>query len=373
MPDFEMVLSGDPAPHFRQRCAGNPSFNLDTCAGPYLVLCFFGTAAHGPGLAAWDAVLAHRHLFDDVKASLFGVSIDPSDEGQRRVADCLPGIRVFWDFDRTASKLYGAVAKDCDAGSGRAQLRQFWVVIDPTMRIMKVIPFSADNSNVDALLSYLQCLPPPERFAGFELQAPVLVLPNVFEVGLCEKLISYYEERGGEESGFMHEVDGKTVTAYDHRHKQRRDCLLNDPDVVRAIQQRVQRRIVPEIVKVHQFKVTRMERYIISCYSADDGGHFQPHRDNTTMGTAHRRFAVSVNLNAEFEGGELNFPEYGPRTFKPAPGAAVVFSCSLLHAVTKVTKGRRYVFLPFLYDDEAAKVREANNVHLGGGVGTYKS
>jgi hypothetical protein len=38
----------------------------------------------------------------------------------------------------------------------------------------------------------------------------------------------------------------------------------------------------------------------------------------------------------------------------------------------KVTRGRRYAFLPFLYDDEAAKIREANNVFLGDGVGAYK-
>ena len=116
-----------------------------------------------------------------------------------------------------------------------------------------------------------------------------------------------------------------------------------------------------------------MERYIVACYSAEDGGHFQAHRDNTTKGTAHRRFAVSINLNAEFEGGEVNFPEYGPRSFKPPPGGAVVFSCSLLHAVSKVTSGRRYAFLPFLYDDAAARVREQNNAYLGEGVGTYRT
>jgi predicted 2-oxoglutarate/Fe(II)-dependent dioxygenase YbiX len=103
-----------------------------------------------------------------------------------------------------------------------------------------------------------------------------------------------------------------------------------------ALQGRIGRRVVPEILKVHQFNVTRMERYIVACYRAEDEGHFMAHRDNTTKGTAHRRFAVSINLNYEFEGGELSFPEYGPRSLKPPPGGAVVFSCSLLHAVSKV-------------------------------------
>jgi predicted 2-oxoglutarate/Fe(II)-dependent dioxygenase YbiX len=41
-----------------------------------------------------------------------------------------------------------------------------------------------------------------------------------------------------------------------------------------------------------------------------------------------------------------------------------VFSCSLLHAVSRVTRGRRYAFLPFLYDEAAAAVRDANRGSL---------
>ena len=35
-------------------------------------------------------------------------------------------------------------------------------------------------------------------------------------------------------------------------------------------------------------------------------------------------------------------------------------------------RGCRYTFLPFLYNDDAARIRETNNVHLGDGVGAYK-
>jgi hypothetical protein len=107
-----------------------------------------------------------------------------------------------------------------------------------------------------------------------------------------------------------------------------------------------------------------MERSLVACYAAEAGGHFRPHRDHTTPGTAHRRFAVSLNLNADFDGGEISFPEYGPRRFKPPIGGAVVFACSLLHTVSTMTRGRRYAFLPFLYDDEAATIREANKTFV---------
>jgi predicted 2-oxoglutarate/Fe(II)-dependent dioxygenase YbiX len=241
------------------------------------------------------------------------------------------------------------------------------------LRVLAVIPFAPDRADIAAVLNYVQSLPPPERFAGPRLQAPVLYLPNVFEPDFCRRLIAYYEEKGGEESGFMQEIDGKTVLRLDPAHKRRRDVLIEDETLIRAAQARVRRRIAPEIQKVHQFRATRMERYLVACYAAEDQAHFRAHRDNTTKGTAHRRFAVSINLNEDFEGGEIAFPEYGPQTFKPQAGAAVVFSCSLLHAVTPVTAGRRFAFLPFLYDDAAAALREANNPHLGEGVAPYRA
>jgi predicted 2-oxoglutarate/Fe(II)-dependent dioxygenase YbiX len=56
--------------------------------------------------------------------------------------------------------------------------------------------------------------------------------------------------------------------------------------------------------------------------------------------------------------------------FSPPAGGAVVFSCSLLHEATPVTRGKRYVFLPFLYDDAAARIREDNLRFLGGEANT---
>jgi hypothetical protein len=43
----------------------------------------------------------------------------------------------------------------------------------------------------------------------------------------------------------------------------------------------------------------------------------------------------------------------------------VVFLCSLLHEATPVTRGQRFMFLPFLYDDEAAKIRQQNLPYVG--------
>jgi predicted 2-oxoglutarate/Fe(II)-dependent dioxygenase YbiX len=204
------------------------------------------------------------------------------------------------------------------------------------------------------------------------VSAPILVIPRVFEPEFCKHLVGLYQKHGGFESGFMREIGGKTVAVSDTAHKQRTDYVIAEEDVRDACRVRVQRRIVPEIKKAFQFEVTRMERYLIGCYDAAAGGHFRAHRDNTTKGTAHRRFAVTLNLNAEdYDGGELRFPEFGGRTYKPPTGGAVVFSCSLMHEATKVTRGTRYAFLPFLYDEEGARIREANNAHLDDNLAPY--
>lgn len=358
MQQTHFPTTGDPAPYFTQRSPTNERFSLDVVAGRFLVLAMLGSAASDHAQAAIAEVDRNETLFDDTRISLFHISSDPADEAEARLVTKTPGRRIFWDTDRRIEALYGP---------------ERWVIIDPTMRVHAVIPFAADRSDIGAVLSRLAALPDPAQFAGFPLQAPIIVLPNVFDPDLCARLIALYEADDREASGFMRQIDGKTVPIHDKSHKVRRDYLVEDPELVAHIQQIFVRRVVPEILKIHQFRVTRMERYLVGCYAADEGGHFRAHRDNTTSGTAHRRFAVSVNLNDGFEGGEVSFPEYGPRSFKAPPGGAVVFSCSLLHAVSPVTSGKRYAFLPFLYDDAAAKIREANNAALSPELRAYKS
>lgn len=348
------IAVGEPAPTFTQASAGNPRYAFDTAAGRYLLLCFLHQADPLPAKRALDLAQRRNDLFDDHHASFFAVSSDLQDEAQGRLQNRIPGLRVIWDHDLRVSRLYGA-ADDAKRRKG------LWVLVDPRMRLRAILPFAADGSDVIQIEAIIAALPPPDHHAGLMLQAPVLYLPEVFDPALCRHLIGLYDAQGGTESGFMRAMDGRTVGVMDRRHKSRRDIVLEEGPLLSTIRNRIIRRVVPEIIKAHQFHVTRMERYIVSCYDSAEGGHFGAHRDNTTPATAHRRFAVSINLNDDFDGGEVRFPEYGSRSFKAPVGGAVVFSCSLLHAVSTVTKGRRYAFLPFLYDDAAARLRTANH------------
>jgi predicted 2-oxoglutarate/Fe(II)-dependent dioxygenase YbiX/peroxiredoxin len=359
---------GEPAPWFVARSTSNPRFNFHTIAGRYVALCFAGSAGHPLVAAALDQVARRRSLFDDAKTSFFGVSVDPADEIQGRAVQDLPGMRWFWDQDLAVSRLFGAAPGNETSTEAALAYRPFWLLLDPQLRVV----FKASITETKAVLDFIAAAPDPADHAGTSLHAPVLILPRVFEPEFCRRLIETYETHGGRASGFMRDVDGKTRLILDATHKQRSDHDLVDPVLRQAAADRVQARLVPEVAKAFQFKATRMERYLVGCYDAAEGGHFRPHRDNTTAGTAHRRFAVTINLNAEdYEGGDLSFPEFGPRRYRAPTGGAVVFSCSLLHMVDPIVAGRRFAFLPFLYDEAAAREREARNADLGEELAPY--
>jgi peroxiredoxin len=231
VPRYRNLNVGEAAPWFTARATTRQVFALDSTGGRYIVLCFFGSA-DAKGKGAIDAALAQPELFDDQFATFFGVSIDPADESKRRVRGRVPGYRLFWDFDGAISRRYGAIPHDAEPAKGNVPLRRIWVVLDPTLRTLKVLPFGHDGGDAAELMAYLKSLPPPSRFAGFEVQAPVLVLPNVFEAEFCAKLIALYEASGGQETGFMRDVGGKTVELHDHGHKRRRDHIIEDQEIM---------------------------------------------------------------------------------------------------------------------------------------------
>jgi len=339
------LLPGIPAPLFSAPSPINPKFAFGSLGGRYILLGFLphpGAERDG----ALEFVRRNAELFQDDRVLFFGVLPDADSYAQARNE---PPCRWFADLEGDLRRLYQAV-------DGDGALQPMWVVVDPMLRILGAAPLARGPD----VIAQLARLGDPDAHAGVPVHAPVLIVPRIFEPQLCGRLIDYYRQDGGAPSGTMVERDGKTVGVL-NSFKRRRDASLADEALVAECRGRLRQRLLPQIEKAFQFTTTHIERYIVACYDAADGGWFNPHRDNTTLGTAHRKFAVSINLNAEeFEGGDLRFPEFGRRTYRPPTGGAVVFSCSVLHEATHVTKGTRYAFLPFLYDQAGADIRAAN-------------
>src|SRR6202042_2401473 len=118
-----------------------------------------------------------------------------------------------------------------------------------------------------------------------------------------------------------------TKTVSDWRLKRRSDVAVAAREVRDLVRDQVVRRLLPEIDRYFQFEATRMDRYVVACYDAAVGGHFFRHRDNINAGAQHRRFAVTLNLNKDYDGCDLQFPEFDRRGYRAPVGGAVVFSC----------------------------------------------
>lgn len=194
----------------------------------------------------------------------------------------------------------------------------------------------------------------PESAPGTPLSrtAPVLIVAEVLTPELCARLVEYFEHSDSHPSGVLDLSGPKPEWRPDPAIKRRRDLMLEDPALIREIEQCVAARVLPEIRRCFQYAVTHHEPFKLVCYE-EGSGYFRPHRDNETSDTHYRRFAMTINLNTgDYEGGALQFPEFGPATYRSPRGGAIVFSCSLLHEATDVVSGRRYALLGFFYNPD---------------------
>jgi len=351
-PRFRQILRGDRLPSMSQACGERPRFAFDAVAGRYQLYGFFLSLDLPQIRSGLEAIAGRRDLFNDVHCAFTGVSVVPADRERGGLRNLEPGIRFAWDHDHQMSRACGALSL-ASALDGPTPARRCWILVDPSLHVLRVFPMA--GTDVEEVIAAVAALPPPDQFGGVSRPAPILMLPHVFEPELCQRLIALYEAEGGAESG-VHR-DGQPVI--DAAFKRRKDYTIEDPGLLQDLKWRVARRVLPEIEKLFFMRARWIERHIIGCYSAEDGGHFSPHTDNGPGLTAHRRFAVSVNLSGGFEGGEVVFPEYNMQGYKAPPGWAIVFPCAVLHAVRRVTRGVRYAYLPFVYDEAGHVIREA--------------
>lgn len=245
--------------------------------------------------------------------------------------------------------------------NGGKTLAAYGVVGDPRAVLVnsnaRIIAFPLPQAVLDTALAEIDRPAHRPEATVVTAHAPVLLIPNVLSADDCAALIDLYE-RDNYETGVATEASGVGAQEIDHSFKHRRDHQIADPDMIARVNNRLARRIVPEIKKAFNYEVTRFEHLRIGCYDAG-AGFFRAHRDNTKPATAHRKFALTLCLNDGYEGGHLRFPEYGGALYRPAAGGAVVFACSLLHEVVDVTQGRRFSLITFFFGEAEYHERKA--------------
>jgi peroxiredoxin len=231
------------------------------------------------------------------------------------------------------------------------------VVVDGNLRIVGRVPAQPGRPQAGAALA--ACAPLAAALAEpapvISRQAPVLLVPDVLSPALCQQLIELWAQGDKQENVATGSYASEPAAAANPASrapsvKRRSDWLMPEGPLNIEIRDILRRRVVPELRKAFDFQPERYETLRVGCYDAERGGYFRRHRDNVgPPEIQRRRFAMSLNLNEEYEGGEIRFPEYGNMLYRPPARAALLFSCSLLHEAMEVRGGRRFVLLTFFF------------------------
>ncbi|MBX3497901.1 MAG: 2OG-Fe(II) oxygenase [Alphaproteobacteria bacterium] len=223
------------------------------------------------------------------------------------------------------------------------------IVLDANQRLVDAFTGADVEALRDAVLAAIAAARadrPPETVL-FGSAAPVMMLPRVFEPAFCRSLIEQWTS-GERSDGGVSSRYGNVMAA---DRKRTEDHIVRDPAMVKQITDRLAYRVGPELMRLFSWEAEfAFDAPVILSYAAGQQHFFRAHRDNGTPQTADRTFAVSLNLNEDYEGGELVFPEFGPTRYKPKAGMAAIFSCSLLHEALPVSEGRRFVLTTFFRD-----------------------
>lgn len=353
-----MLTIGDPLPWFAAPSSVNEDYHFDQLAGHCVVVVFLGSLGLAPAVALWTGLARSARELGKRHIQIVGVSQDPADPA--RYAQMAPnGLpTMFWDGDLRVARAFDIVHANPNV-SGRYSLRPCVYLMDRGLLLAAMLDLSEIDWNPDLLLARIDEIWPPRAPVPTSGFAPALVVPRVIDRAMCRRLIDAWQIDNGE-SGFMRSgKDGKRIGILDDARKRRRDHFLaRDNPIREELKLLIQRRIIPQVQRVFHYRITRVERYCVACYDGADRGFFGAHRDFVGS-TSHRAFAMTLNLNSEeYTGGELCFPEYGPRLYRPGTGEAIVFSGCLLHEARPVTSGRRFALLSFFYSEREARVRE---------------
>ncbi len=332
---FRGFVKGEQLPEWPLRDEqGHPTDLRNLCEGQRSLVLFIAR----PGSpSASQAAKRLARLGDKQNPSLLRVAILPHDTpGAEVIGLARDGITV-------------AVLRNPVIAPDEQKLA--WAMADKAVRIREaghVRP--ADVGRLTAFLNSTSPAATEARGGPASETAPVLIIPDVLDSNLCKRLMDHFESADYHPSGVL-DLSGKTPQwSPDPNVKQRQDLRLENPALIRELEAAVASRVLPQIRKCFHYVVTHHEPFKLVRYDTGSG-YFRPHRDNETPDTDYRRFAMTINLNTgDYDGGAVEFPEFGDRTYRPPRGGAIVFSCSLLHEATDVTRGSRYAVLCFFYN-----------------------
>jgi hypothetical protein len=182
-----------------------------------------------------------------------------------------------------------------------------------------------EHENINQIDKHIICKSPTN--------VPYLLIEGVLNDELLNELIRFYNSHDKE----SHNTATKNRT---HVHP--------NLELEKELDNKLSRSVFPEVKKIFYYDVKFRENYKICSYDAISSGRFHAHRD-TQNPFQHRKYAMSLLLNDDYEGGEFELPEYNIK-IKPQKNTAIIFPGICSHKVHTVTKGNRKAIITFFCD-----------------------
>ena len=338
---------GDFAPVWIADDVGGAPVSRDSSPGSALLLGFAPTGDEGVARAfASSLARATADLPGCVTRVFFA---------DAHVAASAAGVSALFDDGLAITRAFCLPLAQREAGAPAAHA----VVVARDGRVLGRAPITIDAGGAAAAVDLARAHAPYDALTP--AHAPVLVLPEALPPALCRELAAAFAAGEKVEGKVLGLDGGATKAVVEPGLKLRTDVRLEG-----ALRDRtwaeLSLKIAPAVREAFRFEITRYEYMQLGRYDGEARGHFAPHRDDARAGTRHRRFAMTLNLSDDYDGGELCFPGYDV-ALRPPVGAAVMFSCSLLHEAKPVTRGERLVLVGMFYGEgqvaEAERSRAA--------------
>ena len=322
----------------------------DHLSGRYLLLVFLNDNSDAVAKPLLRALAERQDDFERLAATVVAFS-SKSDARQNRELKAAAGFP--WPLPGDAT---GAIFASYGLHKDNDEAARI-VLVTPLRQVRAWFDTPTDiDSTMGTIMDVLEGSQAAEETRWSAPHAPILMVPNVLTPEECGAVIESFEKGGpfmvrpprqGEIAG-----DYK-MPVYEHNRQDRVDQIIRDPQMIQFLDERIWARVTPVVKKAFAFEVTRREDLHIARYVGKREGNTMGHRDNTSAATAYRRFALSMSLNDNYEGGEIVFREYSPRGYRPPAGTAMVFSSSLLHEVEETTSGVRYNLISHFFNEES--------------------
>jgi len=188
----------------------------------------------------------------------------------------------------------------------------------------------------------------------------VTVIPNCIPKELIEVFLSLRNQETT--SATIEYADGQRPNL-DYR---KTDCIELPTEIQQKTIQSIYGLYNNDLIHIYKQNVRHVEKPQFLYYQI--GGKYDVHNDCESWGidgklkqVCDRDVTILIYLNDDYEGGELEFPDWGC-TFKPKAGTVIAFPSYIefSHRVHPVTKGERFSLVSWIATEERIYERPYN-------------